>query len=161
SAERLRIKQVPDECQVLGKKIIFDGAIAAPGSSKANDVAPIVVESNVCGRKGGKYDDRLTAILFFRALDDCSAQNPFGMMDATVEPPATADPIPALLTHGATSRKEGNGGRRDVTAGENAVEASLRQEGTERSNCGGANHGAPGAGEVMVGDCLQHQHFGD
>src|SRR5262249_40022068 len=114
--------------QMLGKKIIFDGAIAAPGSSKTNDVAPIVVERNVGGRKCGKYDDRFTAILFFRTLNDCPAQYPFGMMDAAVEAPATADPIPPLLTHASAGRKEGNSGRRDVAAGENTVEASPRQE---------------------------------
>ena len=122
---------------------------------------PVVVQSNVGCRKGGEYDEGLTAVLIFSALNNGSAEHPFGMADATIKAPTTTDPESSVLTHRAAGWEEGNGRGWDMSVGEDAIESSLRLERAQRSDRGGANHGAPATGEVVVCDFLQHTHFGD
>jgi hypothetical protein len=85
---------------------------------------PIVVQSDVRGRKGGEYDDGLTAILVFSALNNGSAEHPFGVANATIETPTTTDPVSAVLTHRAAGWEEGNGRGWDMSAGEDALQSS-------------------------------------
>src|SRR5271156_3899769 len=103
--------------------IILNRAVAASCASKADDIAPIIVDSNVRCRKGSEYYERLAGILTFTFLYNSSAENPFRMTDATVETPTATDTVPAAFTHGATGRKKRNGGRWDMAVDENSIEA--------------------------------------
>ncbi len=140
--------------------IILNRAVAASGSSKADNIFPIVVDGDFRGRKGGEDDEWLAAILAFTSLDNGAADNPFGMPDAAVEAPSAADAVSAGFAHRATGGKEGNGRRRDMSVDKHPIEPRLRKKYTERSNSGGADHGAPAAGEIVICDCLQDHHLG-
>jgi hypothetical protein len=86
--------------------VVLDRAVAASSAFEADDIAPVVVKSDVRGRKGGEYHEWLAAIFTFSPLNDGSAQNPFGVADAAVEAPTAADAVSALLTHTATGREK-------------------------------------------------------
>src|ERR1700733_9113746 len=146
---------------MLRQVIILNRAIAAARSFKTNDIAPIIIDGHVGRRKRGEYDKRLTVILSLSSLDHGSAENPLGMTDAAVETPAAAHAISAAFARAASGRKERNGGGRDVAAGEYMIEPRLRQESAKRPDTCGPDHAAPAAGEVVVGDLLEHQHLGN
>ena len=146
---------------MFGQKIVLDRAVAAAGAAQPGDAAPIVVERYVFCRQRREHDDRTAAIFRLGALHHRAAHEPFGMADAAVEAPAAVEPEPARLAHGTAGREKGNRRGRDVAAGEDRIEAGLRQESAERSDPGRADHGAPPAGEVVIGKRFEHQHLGD
>ncbi len=122
---------------------------------------PIVVDGDVLDGEGGEHDDRTSPVLGLASFDHRAAEHPFGVANAAVEPPAAVDPIAVAIARGAAGRKERDCGLRYVSVLEHFLEPGLRQERTERRNRGGSDHRAPAAGQVVIGQRLQHQHLGD
>src|ERR1700722_13874050 len=158
---RFRLEQIPYEREVFGQMIIFDREVAASRAAESGDAAPIVVERDILRRQRREHDDWAAAIFRFGAFHDRTANDPLGMADAAVEAPAAVEPEAAGLAHGAPGREEGDRRGRDLPAGENQVETGLRQKSAERSDTSRADHGAPGAGKVVISEPFEHHHFGD
>src|SRR5262245_60253886 len=81
--------------------------------------------------------------------------------NAAVEPPAAVDSITVAIAHGAAGWKERDRGRRYLSVLEYLFQPSPRQERTERRDGGRSDHRAPAAGQIVIGQRLQDQHFGD
>ena len=83
------------------------------------------------------------------------------MLDAAIEAPSPIEPITTLFPHGTARWEKRYGCRWDVPLIEDSIESRLRQKSTQCSDAGCADHRAPSAGEVVISEPLQDQHFGD
>ncbi len=139
--------------------VIVDGKSTEPVPWKP--VTPPQLSWSVTSSAGNA--EKITTgspFLAIGALNDRATQYPFGMPDAAVEPPAAVDPKAVALALRA-GRKERDRRRRDLPSlNTRSIPAGV-QECAERRNAGRADHGAPAAGQVVIGEIFEHQHFGD
>ena len=94
------------EAGLRGQLIVLDREVARAGAPKPDHAAPVVVQRNIGGRKGGEHHDRFPAILGFGPFDDGPAEYPFSVANAAVEAPAAVDPIALAFAHGAARREK-------------------------------------------------------
>src|SRR5215813_5465377 len=103
---RLRLKQIPDEAEMRGQKIVLDRTVTAAGTAQPGDATPIVVERDVFRRQRREHNDRTAAVFRFRAFDHRAADEPFGMLDAAVETPAAVEAKAAGFAYRVSGREK-------------------------------------------------------